>query len=159
MSALVRYNDVKFKNAEILLRALRALGFNEVRVTNEPHVMEGWQGRNAKVHISISKEELSRQTPGHYYAGMGFVYNGENLIVVADHYDVDNMCHQRGLNAIKAAYAQEAALEIARRKGAIVSDKLVENADGTIHRQIKVRVTVGGAASSSYEGDGGYGNV
>ncbi len=127
MSKYLAFNEVVFKDREMLVRALEDVGCRNVQVgTDLPmgryYAEQHAQGQTADVIIH-------RYAIGNSFGDIGFVRTEAGLAPVLDEYDQSRALGGRFIRRLRAAYNERAV------------SKVAERVRGTIHRTVVGNIT------------------
>ncbi len=127
MSKYLAFNEVVFKDREMLVRALEDVGCKNVQVGTDLQMGRYFaeqreQGRTADVIIP-------RYAIGNSFGDIGFVRIDAGLAPVLDEYDQARVMGGKFITRLRAAYNERAVQKVAAR------------VRGTIHRAVTGNVT------------------
>lgn len=117
MSKFASFDTPALKNEELLLEALRKLGFDSsVIERGERLQMNGYGRQRRTAQIVIRKENI----PGAYYGDLGFVRTDKGYELIADDMDIERISGGRFVPEITKAYNEGVAERVrARVRGGI----------------------------------------
>lgn len=113
MSAYKLFENVQFPNANLLVSALRDMGY-EPRV-GEALKMHGWGARRQTAQIVVDHSQIE----GSAY-DLGFVWNGQAFVPIIEDYAATKVLNAEWRQRLQANYAKHAILTFLARKGAKV---------------------------------------
>ena len=127
MSKYLAFNEVVFKDRELLRRALEDLGCTNVQVgcdlpMGRYYSEQRAQGQRADVIVP-------RHAFGNSFGDIGFVRTEAGLTPVMDEYDRSRVLDGRFMARLRAAYNERAI------------QKVAERVRGTVHRRVEGGVT------------------
>lgn len=112
MSKFATFDTPALKNEELLLEALRKLGFNSpVIERGERLQMNGFGRQRRTAQIVIRKENI----PGASYGDLGFVRTDRGYELIADDMDIERISGGRFVPEITKAY-NEGVIERVRAR-------------------------------------------
>ena len=111
MSAYKLFENVQFPNLNLLVSALRDIGY-EPRV-GEALEMHGWGGRVQTAQIVVDHTQIEKS--GY---DLGFVWNGTAFVPVIEDYAARTVFNEQWQQRLQATYAKQAILTFLARKGA-----------------------------------------
>lgn len=112
MSTFATFATPALKNEELLLDALRKLGFDSSVVERGERLqMNGYGRQRRTAQIVIRKENI----PGAHYGDLGFVRTDKGYELIADDMDIERISGGRFVPEITKAY-NEGVIERVRRR-------------------------------------------
>jgi hypothetical protein len=122
MSTFATFETPALKNEELLLDALRKLGFGDpVIERGERLQMNGYGRQRRTAQIVIRRENI----PGANYGDLGFVRTDRGYELIADDMDIERISGGRFIPEITKAYNEGVVERVRRRVRGGVSAKTV----------------------------------
>lgn len=127
MSKYLAFNEVVFKDTNMLVRALADIGCTHIQ-----------QGTNLQMGTYFDEQReqkqsadvvVPRNTIGNHFGDIGFVRTDAGLAPVLDEYDQPRVMGGKFITRLRAAYNERAVQKVAAR------------VRGTIHRAVTGNVT------------------
>lgn len=127
MSKYLKYTEIVFTSADLLVAALADIGYTNVeRGSDIP--LDGWGRQRQKADVVVRKRVI-----GATYGDVGFQRAEKGLIPVIDDIDVRSIHGGKFLPALRTAYGERAAKTLATR----VHGAVTRRVEGT-----KVKITI-----------------
>lgn len=120
MSAYQEFSDIRFKDKECLLEALKALGYHDVEVGESLHLY-GWQGdcRPETAEIVIRRRYIEAAAND-----VGFARRDGAYVPIISEYDSKSRWGPKTIARLKVEYARAAVRRVVRQKKAtVLSDR------------------------------------
>ncbi len=127
MSKYLAFNDVIFKDREMLVRALADVGCKNVQVGTDLRMgryFDEQREQNQTADVIIPRHSI-----GNSFGDIGFVRTDAGLAPVLDEYDQPRVMGGMFITRLRAAYNERAVQKVAAR------------VRGTIHRAVTGNVT------------------
>ncbi|MCP9496589.1 MAG: DUF1257 domain-containing protein [Pyrinomonadaceae bacterium MAG19_C2-C3] len=127
MSKYLAFNEVVFKDTDLLVRALADIGCTHIQ-----------QGTNLQMGTYFDEQREQNQTAeviiprnsiGNHFGDIGFVQTDKGLAPVLDEYDQPRVMGGQFISRLRAAYNERAVRKVAER------------VRGTIHRTVSGNIT------------------
>lgn len=134
MSAYKQFDEVQFANAEILVQALKELGY-EVEI-GKSLTLYGFMG---KARPETAQIVVRRQQIGEASNDLGFAWNGAAFNPIISEFDAGRQLNEEWRQRLQFAYSRIATLRFLRTVGADVQH-VAQNEQGLIIRaQVEVK--------------------
>lgn len=127
MSKYLTYTDIQFARLELLLAALRDIGYTQVEQGTNLK-LNGYGNQRKTADVIIRKDVI-----GAWYGDVGFEKTPNGYVPVIDDIDVTHIHEGNFLPALRTAYGEQFASTLAR------------NVHGTTHRKVqgnKIVITI-----------------
>lgn len=127
MSKYLAFNEVVFKDREMLVRALEDVGCKNVQVGMD--LQMGRYFDEQREQNQVADVVIPRHAIGNSFGDIGFVRTDAGLAPVLDEYDQPRVMGGKFITRLRAAYNERAVQKVAAR------------VRGTIHRAVTGNVT------------------
>ena len=133
MSAYKVFNSVQFPNLNLLVGALREMGYEPE--VGEALEMRGFGSRAQTAQVVVRADQIDK-----CYYDLGFTWNGQHYVPVVEDYAARTILGPEWQAKLRATYAKLAIMTFLARKGARIG-QVNSLADGslTISATMEVR--------------------
>lgn len=125
MSKYLAFNEVVFKDTDLLVRALADIGCTHIR-----------QGTNLQMGTYFDEQREQKQSAdvvvprghiGNHFGDIGFVRAGTGLAPVLDEYDLPRVLGGEFISRLRTAYNERAVSKVAERVRGTMQRTVVGN--------------------------------
>ncbi len=130
MSKYMAFEGQSFANRELLVEALKEMGFEKI-TQGEDLLLQGWDKRDEKVaDVIIRRDDVSGLR---LLGDIGFQKTREGYVAIVDDMDLDNRLGRDFINRLQTNYHEATALRMAKKlNGTLLKEQ--------VGKTIKIRV-------------------